>query len=344
MKKTVLSGLLAICLIGCEPKIEKDKVFVQSEFAPLKKVVLAQSQLIAPKVLDPDILKILPPNMQDSAGKLFGKDFKEVFPELQKEWENERENLKKVLEKYGIEVLRPRLLTDYEKKLGGDDGVANFFARDPFFTIGNIIIEGSLRYKHRRNEILPIRHILEEVAYKSGAIYVSVPRPDISEGQNSEVGPFLEGGDVLVLDKTVFVGMSGQATNENGYQWLKNFLKHYNYEVIKVPLKNNVLHLDCALSIVRNGLIIVSEEVFLEGIPDKLKGWDKIKVPASDIAHLAVNGLPIDGKTYILDPEFKYIGDQLESRGIKTEYIDFKISRLFGGSFRCSTQPFVRAD
>lgn len=38
-------------------------------------------------------------------------------------------------------------------------------------------------------------------------------------------------------------------------------LHHFGYEVIRVPLKNNVLHLDCALSLVRNGLMIVSEDV-----------------------------------------------------------------------------------
>jgi N-dimethylarginine dimethylaminohydrolase len=344
MKNILPVAVLLLTVIGCRPGQEKEQVMVKSEFAPLKKVVLAQSQIIFPKTFDPDILKILPPGKRDSVALVAGRDFGEVMPEMQKRWEAERENLKKVLERYGVVVVRPRLLTDYEKSLGAEDGVSNFFARDPFFTIGNFIIEGSLRYKHRRNEILPLRHIIEEEASRSGAVYVSVPRPDISDGPDSEAGPFLEGGDILVLDKTVFVGNSGQASNIKGYEWLKNLLGHYGYEVIRVPLKNNVLHLDCALSLVRNGLMIVSEDAFPEGIPAKLKDWDKIQVPASDIARLAVNGLPINETTYILDPEFAYIGRQLEAKGIRTEYVDFKISRSFGGSFRCSTQPFFRAE
>lgn len=52
-------------------------------------------------------------------------------------------------------------------------------------------------------------------------MYVSLHMVDTSEGLNSELGPFLEGGDVLVLYKTVFVGNSGQASNDNGYRWLK---------------------------------------------------------------------------------------------------------------------------
>lgn len=318
-------------------------VMVKSEFAPLRKVVLTQSEFIFPnKPMSKDEIEILTEESIELYKNASGKDYKDAFPKEQKKWNEERENLKKVLEKYNVEVIRPRLLTDYEKESNKEYGCSNFFVRDPFFTIGDIIIEGSLRFFHRRNEILPVRNLIENISYESNSLYVSLPRPDISDGIESEKGPFLEGGDVLVLDKTVFVGKSGQASNDNGYKWLKNFLSHFGYNVIQVPLKKDVLHLDCALSIVRNGLIIVCEEALLEGIPKELQEWDKISVPYDDIAKLAINGLPINENVYILDPEFKYIGEQLERRGIKTEYIDFSISRSLGGSFRCSTQPISR--
>jgi len=113
--------------------------------------------------------------------------------------------------------------------------------------------------------------------------------------------------------------------------------------VIEVQLRKEVLHLDCALSLVRDGLMIVCEEAFIDGVPPQLKNWDKIKVPFDDVAYLAINGLPINDSVYILDPQFEYIAKQLEERGVTVERIDFKISRSFGGSFRCSTQPLIRA-
>lgn len=73
-----------------------------------------------------------------------------------------------------------------------------------------------------------------------------------------------------------------------------------------------------------------------------MKKWDKISVPYKDIAYLAINGLPINESTYVLDPQFEYIAEQLKARGITVEYVDFRISRSFGGSFRCSTQPLIR--
>ena len=69
-----------------------------------------------------------------------------------------------------------------------------------------------------------------------------------------------------------------------------------------------MLYLDCALSLVRDGLMIVCEEALINGIPEELKNWDKISVPYSDVSRLAVNGLPANDSAYILDPEFEYIG------------------------------------
>ena len=125
-------------------------------------------------------------------------------------------------------------------------------------------------------------------------------------------------------------------------QILQLFLGYFRYDVVQVQLKNNVLHLDCALSLVRDGLMIVCEEALINGIPDELKSWEKILVPYSDVSRLAVNGLPVNDSVYILDSEFEYIGKQLISKGITVEYIDFEISRSLGGSFRCSTQPLLR--
>jgi N-dimethylarginine dimethylaminohydrolase len=323
----------------------KEMVYVESEFAPLKRVVLAQSEFILPNeehtnddgsFLEDDVLDMF--NNQDTSGK----NYAEVFPERQKQWEEERRNLQALLVKYGVEVSRPRLLTDYEKENGKIYGASNFFVRDPFFTIGDSLIEGSMRFFHRRHEVLPVRELLTTQGYNSEALYVSLPVADTSLGENDENGPFLEGGDILILNKTVFVGNSGKASNQNGYLWLKAYLAHWDYEVVEVKLHPDVLHLDCALSLVREGLMIVCEEALLTGLPEALKAWDRIDVPFEDIAKLAINGLPINEEVYILDKEFKSIGGALEARGIKTEYLDFKISRSLGGSFRCSTQPLLR--
>ncbi|MDO4489062.1 MAG: arginine deiminase family protein [Eubacteriales bacterium] len=320
---------------------DENKIYVESEFAPLKKVVVAKSDLVAPT--DTSMLGFLPKETIERATSL-GTLLSVGDPEKQKKWEQERLDLIAVLEKYGVEILRPRDLTEYEIESGKEHGVGNMFVRDPFFTIGPYVIEGSIRLQHRTNEVLPVRDILTSQVYGTNAIYVAVPRADTSAGPNSDAGPFLEGGDVIVYNKNVFVGNSGRASNTAGVQWLKQLLEPQGYTVTEVKLTPDVLHLDCAMSLVREGLMIVSEEAFVDGVPEIFDGWDKIKVDPEQIKYLALNGLPIDDKTYITDYMFKdTIGGELEKRGITVEYVHFDISRSYGGSFRCSTQPLLRA-
>ncbi|EUJ43202.1 hypothetical protein [Listeria fleischmannii] len=57
---------------------------------------------------------------------------------------------------------------------------------------------------------------------------------------------------------------------------------------------------------------------------------------------MITNGLPINESTYVMDPAFIKLGKQLEEKGILVEYVDYQISRSFGGSFRCTTQPLLR--
>ncbi|MBF6435166.1 hypothetical protein [Nocardia cyriacigeorgica] len=59
---------------------------------------------------------------------------------------------------------------------------------------------------------------------------------------------------------------------------------------------------------------------------------------------MATNGLAIDAETYITDPLFERDGREVQARGVTVEYVDFAVSRLFGGAFRCSTQPLGRFD
>ncbi len=91
-----------------------------------------------------------------------------------------------------------------------------------------------MRFAHRRLEILPIRDSLIEESRHPEAMYVAAPQPDIK----SEARPFLEGGDVLVYGKTIFVGYSGLASNLNGINWLKSLLAYLDYTGF---IKNNQL-------------------------------------------------------------------------------------------------------
>lgn len=306
-----------------------NRIFVESEFAPLRTVVLTQSE----------------------AGGLQG--MKGMDAERQRKWEAEREAFGAVLAKHGVEILRPRLFTAAEKEAGKHVGYTNFFVRDPWFTVGQFVIEGNLRFFHRRLEVLPCRELFEKHVYPADCIYVAAPMPAIT-GESTPAGgaipirldqspgPFIEGGDVLVWGKRVYVGLSGQASSELGIAWLRKLLTPHGYTVETVRVKSNTLHLDCAIGLVREGLLVASSAVLPEGLPKSLRDWERIEVTEDEALRLGTNGFPISPTVHVTDPAFRRIGDQIARHGITVEYVDFAISRSFGGAFRCSTQPLWR--
>ena len=323
------------------------KTNVMSEFSPLKSVILAQSEFCFPDdTVEEMATSFLTKENEQLAKDNGGKTIAEIDPDLQLEWEQEKQAMQSLLESYGVEVLRPRLLTDYEKQeaKASGFGYSNFFSRDPFFTIGSFVIEGNLNFMHRRKEILPIRPVLHKWLDQYGGIYLAAPQPDTSLGQASQEGPFIEGGDVLVLGKTVFVGYSGLASNTAGIQWLSRLLEPFGYEVIPVRLHPHILHLDCALSFLKQGVMIVCEGAFLDGLPNQLANWEKIPVTLEEASYLLTNGLPISEEVYVTDGAFKELIPKIEAHGIKVETLSYRVSRIFGGSFRCTTQALIREE
>lgn len=320
---------------------QETQVYVASEFANLRSVVLSQCELRSPDVAPPaETTAFLPDHVRNEIDQMVGQEYGAVFPDRQLAWEAERAALAEVLSRYDVDIERPRLLNDAEKAQAGSAGYSNFFIRDPFFTIGSFLIEANLRFTHRRSEVLPARDLLVNRANASNCTYVALPQPAAVKNQ----GPFLEGGDVVVLGKQVFVGNSGLASNPEGARWLSNLIAPAGYTVELVNLRPDILHLDCALSLVREGLMVVCEDAFLDGIPPVLNSWDRVQIDLPDVELLAANGLPINSNVYITDPIFQSIGNQLSARGINVEYVDFSITRSLGGSFRCSTQAFWRED
>jgi N-dimethylarginine dimethylaminohydrolase len=352
MRKQLIAVMLAvIACLGLIPGADADgneqkypPVYVESEFAPLKRAIVSQSEF-TDSVLPVSQYYLPLENIEGSGSELRG-DWVYLHPDRavfeQMAWE--REELAALLESYGVEVLRPRKLTEDELALATlpegpthGRGLSNFFVRDPFIVIGDHVIESNFRKEYRRYEALTARDL-----FQGSASYVGLPVSDISD---MEAGPFLEGGDVLVYHKKIFVGNSGYGSNSAGIQWLKDYIEPYGYEVEEVKLQGHILHLDCVMSLVREGLMIVCEDSFAEGIPETFRDWDRILVPETDAERLAVNGMAINPDVYITDIEFRdTIGKELEARGIKVEYLDFWATRMSAGSVHCSIQPLLRAD
>ena len=364
--KNVLMFLCAILAFGGIPISARSvyavepSVYVDYEYGDLKEVIVGLPYGMSPSLEAKwfaDALKVLPKDEADYARKTAGMLWTEMInPETGKSetqmLEEENQAFIAILKSLGVKVYRPTEITvDFIKEhYGGDvllNGFSQDFPRDNMAVIGSNVIEFNLRTPIRKVDISGFRDILSEKCSDPTVKWFSMPHTELLKPARTDT-PFLEGGDVIVLGKTVLVGNTQNpsvGSNEAGYRWLKNILGN-QYKVKRVRLIESVLHLDCVLSVPRRGLAIICEEAFVDGLPKEIKNWDLIRVRLEDVKRLAVNGVPVNSRNYILSynrhNDNRYIQAELEKRGIRVHRVFFGTHNGQGGSLRCATQPLKR--
>ena len=251
-----------------------------------------------------------------------------------------------LLQSLGIFVYQiPPLSKEEQAYLANLDGNAlQLFPRDPILVVGENYFELPLLLPYRRRERFAIRHVTQSLLNSQNIPIHSAPEPYPLPGDENGFGPsaFLEGGDVLVFGKQLLVGISGNASNLAGVNWLKQVLGS-SYSIETVLLKPNFLHLDVALCTPRPGLALVCRSAFLNGLPRFLRGWTLIEVAERDaLESLACNGLILDERSIIVTDQPSYIGDQLEKAGQTVYRMPFNTVTPLGGGFRCWHHPIRR--
>lgn len=364
--KNVLMFLCAILAFGGVPISARSvyavepSVYVDYEYGDLKEVIVGLPYGMSPSLEAKwfaDALKVLPKDEADYARKTAGMLWTEMInPETGKSetqmLEEENQAFIAILKSLGVKVYRPTEITvDFIKEhYGGDvllNGFSQDFPRDNMAVIGSNVIEFNLRTPIRKVDISGFGNILTEKCSDPTVKWFSMPHTELLKPARTDT-PFLEGGDVIVLGKTVLVGNTQNpsvGSNEAGYRWIKNILGN-QYKVKRVRLIESVLHLDCVLSVPRRGLAIICEEAFVDGLPKEIKNWDLIRVRLEDVKRLAVNGVPVNSRNYILSynrhNDNRYIQAELEKRGIRVHRVFFGTHNGQGGSLRCATQPLKR--
>src|SRR5260370_7454594 len=68
-------------------------------------------------------------------------------------------------------------------------------------------------------------------------------------------------------------------------------------------MNSNVLHLDCAMGLIKPGLLVYCPPKLLDGLPMSLRAWDKIEVSVDEANRLATNGLVLEEGRVIIDAD-----------------------------------------
>jgi dimethylargininase len=139
----------------------------------------------------------------------------------------------------------------------------------------------------------------------------------------------MEGGDVLRLGRSLFIGQSSRS-NREGLRHLREIVQPYGYHVHPVAVKN-CLHLKSAACLVAPDLLLVNRSwVDL----DPFEHLSFLDVPPSEPN--AANVLAVDG-TVIMPASFPETEALLEKQGFRVRTIDLsELQKAEGGVTCCS--------
>jgi dimethylargininase len=142
----------------------------------------------------------------------------------------------------------------------------------------------------------------------------------------------LDGGDVMRIDRTLFVGASSR-TNAEGIDQLREFLAPYGYEVKAVEMRG-CLHLKSGCSYVGRNSILINRSLI---DATQLDEFELIDVPATEPN--AANALLIDD-VVILPASFPETRAMLEDRGFNVRTVDVSELQKAEGGVTCKSLIF----
>jgi dimethylargininase len=139
----------------------------------------------------------------------------------------------------------------------------------------------------------------------------------------------VDGGDVLVLGKNIYVGLSTRS-NSAAIEQLQNLLGNYGYKIIGAEM-TDCLHLKTAVTRVDDKTLLINKNWVSA---DYFTGYDLIEVDPSE--PFAANCLPVN--EYIIYPtSFPKTRAKLESRGYKIKSVTVdELAKAEGAVTCCS--------
>jgi len=273
--------------------------------------------------------------------KLYGgTDAREIDAKGVREAKDQINYLARVLDSLGVVVHRSRRLAPEEMKFleNIQKGSVFLYAREIILVIDNNVIETAISLPFGQKVRYAVRPILLERLPKSNAKYAAMPAPSPVFNRDQI---YLEGGDVLLNGRDIYVGISGNASSPRGAEWLQQYLGP-GYRVHQIRMTKEFQHLDCVLSLVRPGLGLRCSDAFAGELPESIRNWDFIEVSREEAKKLGVNIMILDDKTVIIDKQNQRIGNELRKRGVKVIEFPYDKVASWGGGFRCSHHPLIR--
>ena len=248
----------------------------------------------------------------------------EVINDVQKKYEDENidvnvamrqhEEFEEKLKEHGVEVIKLPASEQFPEQV---------FTRDIGFTVGDDIFVAEMASDIRKGEEEALEEWLddEEIPFNT---------------TNDRV----EGGDVIVDQDTLYVGISSR-TSEKAVRKLKQDLPEH--KIIRIPFNENYLHLDCVFNILSPEVGLIFPKALDSTMINMLAAkYTLIEVSEEEQFTMGTNVLSIGDKKVFSLPQNKNVNAQIRAYGFEVIEVDFSEIIKSGGSFRCCSMPIVR--
>ena len=248
----------------------------------------------------------------------------------------EMKELEYVLKLHNVKVYKPKLIPNYNQ----------IFTRDIAFVINDKLVKSNI-IPERGREFNAISDIIKLIK----------PEKIIELPKNCHI----EGGDVILYDKYVFIGYYDgldypdfitARTNKNAVEAIKELFPEKNVKSFELRKSNtnpyeNALHLDCCFQPIGKGIALIHQESFLNDSDltfiENLFGKSNLFYTTNaEMAAMNCNVVSISENIIITEKSFTRLNNWLREKKFKVEEVSYAEISKQGGLFRCSTMPLVR--
>jgi dimethylargininase len=185
------------------------------------------------------------------------------------------------------------------------------FVEDTAVVFGEKAVICNMRVKSRANEVAEVAKVMGE----------------LRETYRINPPATIDGGDVLVVEDRVFVGISVR-TNLHAVAQLKKILENSRMTVVPVKI-HKVLHLKSACTYLGNEIVILSKGCFDTNV---LQGLGKIIVPRGE--EYAADCLAVN-RTVLMAKGYTETRKLVEKEGFRVEELEISEFRKGDGALTC---------
>jgi dimethylargininase len=139
----------------------------------------------------------------------------------------------------------------------------------------------------------------------------------------------LEGGDVLRIGRTLFVGLSSR-TNADGIRQLSEILAPFGYDVRAVAVRG-CLHLKSAVTAIAPG-VLLAHAPWID--PEPLRGCELVAVDPAELS--GANALAVNGRLLVVASAPR-TADRLAARGLDVRRLDMSELQKAESGLTCSS-------